>query len=102
MVLSECALTIESKVTIKNKYPIPMTNDLFEQLYGAIHFSKIDLRSGYNQLRVKHSNIPKTAFRTSIVIMNIEAVKRWPKPTSTIKIKSFLGLAGYYSRFTID
>ncbi|KAA3461490.1 Retrotransposon protein [Gossypium australe] len=52
------------KVTVKNKYPLPRIDDLFDQLKGATVFSKIDLRSGYYQLRVKDSDVPKTAFRT--------------------------------------
>ena len=52
------------KVTIKNMYPIPRIDNLFDQLQGAIHFSKIDLRLGYHQLRISASDIPKTSFRT--------------------------------------
>ena len=52
-----------NKVTVRNKYPLPRIEDLFDQLKGASVFSKIDLRSGYYQLRVKDVDVPKTAFR---------------------------------------
>ena len=55
---------IINKVTVKNKYPLPKIEDLFDQLKGVGVFSKIDLRSRYYQLRVKDVDVPKTAFRT--------------------------------------
>ncbi|GKE68623.1 putative reverse transcriptase domain-containing protein, partial [Tanacetum coccineum] len=53
-----------NKLTIKNRYPLPRIDDLFDQLQGACCFSKIDLCLGYHQLRVREEDIPKTAFRT--------------------------------------
>nr|GEW64458.1 putative reverse transcriptase domain-containing protein [Tanacetum cinerariifolium] len=53
-----------NKLTVKNHYPLPRTDDLFDQLYESSVYSKIDLRSGYHQLRVREEDIPKTAFRT--------------------------------------
>ena len=53
-----------NKVTIKNRYPLPRIDDLFDQLKGASMFSKIDLRLGCHQMRVKDEDVPKTAFRT--------------------------------------
>ncbi|GKA14451.1 reverse transcriptase domain-containing protein, partial [Tanacetum coccineum] len=53
-----------NKLTVKNRYPLPRIDDLFDQLQGSQFFSKIDLRSGYHQLRVHKDDIPKTAFRT--------------------------------------
>jgi hypothetical protein len=53
-----------NKVSVKNKYPLPRIDDLFDQLKDANIFSKIDLRSGYHQVRIKEEYIIKTAFRT--------------------------------------
>ena len=53
-----------NKVTVKNKYPLPSIDDLFDQLQGAQYFSKIDLMSGYHQLRIREVDISKMAFRT--------------------------------------
>ncbi|GKC64090.1 putative reverse transcriptase domain-containing protein [Tanacetum coccineum] len=53
-----------NKLTVKNRYPLPRIDDLFDQLQGSSVYSKIDLRSGYHQLRVCDEDIPKTTFRT--------------------------------------
>ncbi|GKA03627.1 putative reverse transcriptase domain-containing protein [Tanacetum coccineum] len=53
-----------NKLILKNRYPLPRIDDLFDQLQGSSVYSKVDLRSGYHQLRVQEEDIPKTAFRT--------------------------------------
>jgi hypothetical protein len=53
-----------NKATIKNQYPLSRIDHLFDQMKGAMVFSKIDLRSGYHQLRIKEDDVPKTAFKT--------------------------------------
>lgn len=52
-----------NRVTIKNKYPVPRLDELFDRLQGVVYFSKIDLRSRYHQLRVRELDIPKTSFQ---------------------------------------
>ena len=52
-----------NKMTMKNKYPLPRVDDLFDQLKGGSLFSKIDLRSGYHQFRIKDADVHKTVFR---------------------------------------
>ncbi|GJT21543.1 putative reverse transcriptase domain-containing protein [Tanacetum coccineum] len=100
-----------NKLTVKNHYPLLRINDLFDQLQGARHFSKIDLRSGYHQLRSKEEHevhlrlvlelLKKEKF-IHVDPSKIEAVKNWKAPTTPSKIRSFLGLAGYYRRFTAN
>ena len=53
-----------NRITIKNRYSLPRIDDLFDQLRGAYVFSKIDLRSGYYQLKIKNEDVLKTAFMT--------------------------------------
>ncbi|GJZ65132.1 retrotransposon protein, putative, ty3-gypsy subclass [Tanacetum coccineum] len=109
-----------NKLTVKNCYPLPRIDDLFDQLQGLSVYSKIDLRSGYRQLRVRDADIPKTALRTRyghyefhvmpfgltntpavfMDLMNrIEAFKNWAFATTPTEICQFLGLASYYRRF---
>ncbi|GKB14452.1 putative nucleotidyltransferase, ribonuclease H [Tanacetum coccineum] len=150
-----------NKLTIKNHYPLPRNDNLFDQLQGSRYFSKIDLQSGHHRLRVNEDDILKTAFRTrygTVMLFGltnapatkeepemhlglildllkkeklyakfskcefwlqemqflghvvnsddihvdpskIEAVKNWEAPKSPTKVRSFLGLAGYYPRF---
>nr|GFC36376.1 reverse transcriptase domain-containing protein [Tanacetum cinerariifolium] len=113
---------------VKNRYPLPRIDDLFDQFQGSSVYSKIDLRSGYHQLRVREEDILKTAFRTRyghyefqvmpfgltnapavfMDLMNrgihvdpakIKSAKDWASPKSPMEIRQFIGLAGYYRRF---
>ncbi|GKC94656.1 putative reverse transcriptase domain-containing protein, partial [Tanacetum coccineum] len=77
-----------NKLTIKNRYPLPMIDDLFDQLQGSRYFSKIDLHSGYHQLRVRKEDIPKTAFRTRQFIANFLKIAK-PLTLLTQKDKKF-------------
>ena len=59
-----------NKLTVKNRYPLPRIDDLFDQLQGKTVFSKIDLRSGYHQLRIKEEDIPRRLSKRDTDITN--------------------------------
>ena len=73
-----------NKVTIKNKYPLPRIDDLFDQLQGVVVFSKIVLRSGYHQVRIKESDISKIAFRKRYVHYEFRYVVWLDQPSNSI------------------
>ncbi|GKB74741.1 putative reverse transcriptase domain-containing protein [Tanacetum coccineum] len=100
-----------NRLTVKNRYPLPRIDDLFDQLQGSRVYSKIDLRSGYHQLRVRKEGIPKTAFRTRyghyevqvqflghvidregihVDPAKIEPIKDWALPKTPTEIRQFL------------
>ncbi|KAK4380946.1 Retrovirus-related Pol polyprotein from transposon gypsy [Sesamum angolense] len=93
-----------NKVTIKNKYPIPNAIDLFDKLTKAKYYTKIDLRSGYWQVRVARDDEPKTTCATSqgkiqMDRKKVQAVMDWGIPSKMVGLRLFLGLANYYRRF---
>jgi hypothetical protein len=75
-----------NEVTVKNKYPLPRIEDLFDQLRGASVFSKIDLRSGYHHLRIRPSDIPKTSFITKYELYEFMVVIRLDECTSLLHV----------------
>ncbi|GKA41816.1 putative reverse transcriptase domain-containing protein, partial [Tanacetum coccineum] len=112
-----------NKLMVKNRYPLPRIDDLFDQLQGSSVYSKIDLRLGYQHLKVQEEDIPKTnAPAVFMDLMNripkvqflghmidcqgihvdpakTESIKDWVSPKTPTEICQFLGLAGYYRRF---
>jgi hypothetical protein len=81
-----------NEVTIKNKYPLPRIGILFDQLTGARVLSKIDLRSGYHQIRIRPEDIPKTAFTTRYGLFEYLVVFRTNKCSCPLHISDELGI----------
>nr|GEV67171.1 putative reverse transcriptase domain-containing protein [Tanacetum cinerariifolium] len=92
-----------NKLTVKNRYLLPRIDDLFDELQGSSVYSKIDLRSGYYQLRIREEDIPITAFWTryghfEFQVMPfgltnapaVEAIRNWSAPTTPTKVRQFL------------
>nr|GEX96252.1 putative reverse transcriptase domain-containing protein [Tanacetum cinerariifolium] len=84
-----------NKLTVKNRYPLPRIDDLFDQLQESSVYLKINLRSGYHQLRVREQDVQKQHSE----LAKIESIKDWASPKTPTEIRYFLGLAGYYQRF---
>ncbi|GJT31129.1 putative reverse transcriptase domain-containing protein [Tanacetum coccineum] len=76
-----------NKLTVKNRYPLPRIDDLFDQLQGSRVYSKIDLRSGYHQLRVREEDISKTAFRTRYGHYEFQLIQRMKVQCAFIKVQ---------------
>nr|GEX67769.1 retrotransposon protein, putative, Ty3-gypsy subclass [Tanacetum cinerariifolium] len=86
-----------NKLTVKNRYPLPRIDDLFDQLQGSSVYSKIDLRSGYHQLQFLGHVIDCRGIHVDPA--KIESTKDWASPKTPTEIRQFLGLASYYRRF---
>ncbi|GJW23644.1 putative reverse transcriptase domain-containing protein [Tanacetum coccineum] len=98
-----------NKLTVKNRYPLPRIDDLFDQLQGSNIYSKIDLRLGYHQLKDEKEHeehlkailelLKKEKLGIHVDPDKIESIKDWASPKTPTEIHQFLGLARYYRRF---
>ncbi|GJY45598.1 retrotransposon protein, putative, ty3-gypsy subclass [Tanacetum coccineum] len=95
-----------NRITIRNRYPLPRIDDLFDQLQGAKYFSKIDPVDLLSPALCERARYSKTGFirtrmatTSSWLCPSVEAITKWPRPTTVTEVRSFLGLAGYYRCF---
>ncbi|KAI9173962.1 hypothetical protein LWI28_009417 [Acer negundo] len=115
-----------NNITVKYRHPIPRLDDMLDELHGSVVFTKIDLKSGYHQIRMKEgvlraeklfANLKKCTFCTNKLVFlgfvvsakgigvdeeKVKAIKEWPKPTNVGQVRSFHGLASFYRRFLRD
>nr|GEX88385.1 hypothetical protein [Tanacetum cinerariifolium] len=103
-----------NKALIKDKFPILVVEELNDELGDSKFFSKLDLRSGYHQIRMEESDVYKIAFSLRNFLRSfsckgietdpskIQAMKEWPIPKNVKQLRGFLGLTGYYSKFIKD
>ncbi|GJX89345.1 putative reverse transcriptase domain-containing protein [Tanacetum coccineum] len=89
-----------NKLTVKNRYPLPRLDDLFDQLQGSSVHSKIDLRSGYHQLRVREEDISKTAFRTRYGPFEFQRLCRFEHEEHLKQILELLKKEELYAKFS--
>ncbi|GJZ80783.1 putative reverse transcriptase domain-containing protein [Tanacetum coccineum] len=92
-----------NKLTVKNRYPLPRIDDLFDQLQGSSVYSKIDLRSGYHQLKVREEDISKTAFRTrygyyEFQVMSFEQARAQRASEDNIRVVEERGVSANFLR----
>ncbi|KAH9679211.1 hypothetical protein KPL71_026032 [Citrus sinensis] len=99
-----------NKITVRYRFPIPRLDDLLDQLRGATIFTKLDLKSGYHQIRIRPGDEWKTTFKIreglyewldgiSIDQLKVDAIRDWPQPSTLSATRSFHGLASFYRRF---
>ncbi|RDX64709.1 Retrovirus-related Pol polyprotein, partial [Mucuna pruriens] len=99
-----------NKITKTNRHLIPRLDDMLDELHGSCYFSKIDLKSGYHQRRIREGDEWKIAFKTKYdfskgVEVDEEkekAIKEWPTPKTLSEMRSFQGLDSFYRRFVKD
>ncbi|GJV93664.1 putative reverse transcriptase domain-containing protein [Tanacetum coccineum] len=95
-----------NKITIRYRFPIPLLDDLLDQISSATIFMKLDLKSGYYQIRLRPGDEWKTTFKTHeglyewlVDESKVAVVQEWPTPTTITEVWSFHGLASFYRRF---
>ncbi|GKV11638.1 hypothetical protein SLEP1_g22878 [Rubroshorea leprosula] len=99
---------VVNKINVKYRHPIPRLDDMLDELHGSCIFSKIDLKSGYHQIRMKEGDEWKTAFKMkhadgiAVDEEKVKAIKEWLTPKNIFEVRSFHGLASFYRRFIKD